>query len=118
MRYTKTKYLSAIDALKLGMTQLEPDGNVCAICGDCGHQAWECHHNPLEGLRHIFAHRCFHCGIVAFTQEEAEDHFGKESDEIAKCIRRQNNDWLSKENYVWDFLKVFKNNKSGAQRIS
>ena len=87
MRYTKAKYLSAINDLKLGMSQLVPDGKVCAICGDCGHQAWECHHNPLEGLRHYHASRCSHCGYVAFTQEECEEHFGKTQDEVSKCIK-------------------------------
>lgn len=48
MKYTKNDYEKAIEALKLGMTQLEPDGNCCSICGDNGHQAWECHHNPLN----------------------------------------------------------------------
>jgi hypothetical protein len=86
-RYTEAKYRSAIGALKLGMQQLEPDGRSCLICGDGGHQAWECHHNPLEGLRHYHASRCSHCGYVAFTQEECEEHFGTASDEIAKCLK-------------------------------
>ena len=46
--FTREQYEKAIENLQLGMTQLEPDGNNCAICGDTGHQAWECHHNPLN----------------------------------------------------------------------
>ncbi len=37
-----------IKVFNLAKTQLEPDGNCCAVCGDNDHQAWECHHNPLS----------------------------------------------------------------------
>jgi hypothetical protein len=47
-RPSKTDYLTAIESLRLGMHQLEPDGKCCIICGDNDHQAWECHHNPLS----------------------------------------------------------------------
>lgn len=47
MRFTLQDYQTAIENLRLGMTQLEPDGNECAICGDGGHQAMECGRNPL-----------------------------------------------------------------------
>lgn len=51
MRYTKQEYKKAIENLKLGMEQLEPDGNCCSICGDSGHMAFECGFNPLEAMR-------------------------------------------------------------------
>ena len=47
MRFTLQDYQTAIESLRLGITQLEPDGNECAICGDGGHQAMECGRNPL-----------------------------------------------------------------------
>lgn len=47
MRFTTQDYKTAIENLRLGMTQLEPDGDDCAICGDVGHQAMECGRNPL-----------------------------------------------------------------------
>ena len=50
MRFTKEQYEKAIEALKEGMTQLEPDGDNCHICGDSGHQAFECGHNPLLAM--------------------------------------------------------------------
>lgn len=51
MRFTPQDYQTAIENLQLGMTQLEPDGNDCAICGDVGHQAMECGRNPLVAQR-------------------------------------------------------------------
>lgn len=27
--------------------QMKPDGNNCAVCGDIGHQAFECRFNPF-----------------------------------------------------------------------
>ena len=47
MRYEKLNYEAAISALTMGMSQLEPDGKNCAICGDNDHQAFECSQNPL-----------------------------------------------------------------------
>lgn len=47
MLFTTQQYQTAIENLRLGMTQLVPDGNECAICGDGGHQAMECGRNPL-----------------------------------------------------------------------
>jgi len=41
------KYAKATLSIIRAETQLEPDGNNCAVCGDSGHQAWECHHNPV-----------------------------------------------------------------------
>ena len=45
---TEDDYDRAIAVLELAKTQLEPDGNCCAICGDNDHQAWECIFNPLS----------------------------------------------------------------------
>lgn len=50
MRFTKDMYEQAIKDLQDGMTQLAPDGHCCAICGDSGHQAWECGSNPLYAM--------------------------------------------------------------------
>lgn len=50
MRYTTSQYDEAIANLQLAKTQLKPDGNHCAICGDGGHQAWECAWNPLRAM--------------------------------------------------------------------
>lgn len=45
--FTSKDYMDVIQPLMAGLGQLRPDGNSCAICEDNGHQAWECHHNPL-----------------------------------------------------------------------
>lgn len=50
MRFNRTQYEAAIAALNAGKNQREPDGKPCAICGDGGHQAWECGHNPLLAM--------------------------------------------------------------------
>ena len=50
MRFTRAQYDAAIAALVQGAAQLEPDGACCAICGDSGHQAWECGGNPLYAM--------------------------------------------------------------------
>lgn len=50
MRFTKEQYEKAIKDLQDGMTQLEPNGHGCHICGDSGHQAFECGHNPLVAM--------------------------------------------------------------------
>ena len=47
MPFTQIQYDDAIENLERGRTQLQPDGNNCAICGDSGHQAWGCGYNPL-----------------------------------------------------------------------
>jgi hypothetical protein len=51
MRFTRTQYETAIENLQDAMTQLQPDGRDCAICGDTGHQAFECGHNPLLAMQ-------------------------------------------------------------------
>jgi hypothetical protein len=85
MIFRKEDYEKSIKDLQEGMTQLEPDGNCCAICGDNDHQAWECHHNPLVHSKRYWKslteYRCFHCGQVFTDEKNAEEHFGKRKDE-------------------------------------
>ena len=50
MRFTIEQYDKAIKALEAAKTQLDPDGDECHSCGDSGHQAWECEHNPLLAM--------------------------------------------------------------------
>jgi len=80
-RITAEEYDEAIRDLQDAKMQLQPDGNNCAVCHDSGHQAWECHHNPLvmarRGVKAELEWRCFHCGTVCHTQEAAVAHFGK-----------------------------------------
>lgn len=80
MRFTAEQYDQVIEKLEHGRGQLAPDGNNCNICGDSGHQAPECRHNPLvmmaeaESLRGSW--RCFHCDNVFVTEADAQAHFG------------------------------------------
>lgn len=78
---TALDYDEAIYDLMKAKEQLGPDGNSCAVCGDGGHQAWECHHNPLAMARRtakeLQTYRCFHCGQSFTNPVEAEEHFGK-----------------------------------------
>lgn len=87
---TAEEYGAAIDALKLASTQLEPDGNPCAVCGDSGHQSWECHHNPLVLAKRVEVAegrwRCYHCNEVFDDPEEARKHFGNTSEATPRCI--------------------------------
>jgi hypothetical protein len=50
MRFTAEQYQLAIESLQDAQKQLEADGNPCAVCGDSGHMAWECGHNPLVAV--------------------------------------------------------------------
>lgn len=86
---TAVDYEEAIEALLAARTQLEPDGRGCVVCGDSGHQAMECHHNPLV-LSRRFAQAenvwtCFHCGEVFTTAEDARRHFGPELEPAPRC---------------------------------
>jgi hypothetical protein len=89
-RITADEYDEAIRDLQNAKTQLQPDGDNCAVCHDSGHQAWECHHNPLvmarRGVKAELEWRCFHCGFVCHTEEAAVAHFGKSEDEVARCL--------------------------------
>ncbi len=75
----KREYREAIDALELAMTQLQPDGKCCVICGDNDHQAFECLHNPLvmahRGDKLECSWRCFYCNRVFINYEKAKQHF-------------------------------------------
>lgn len=63
----------------------------CFVCEDTGHTAEHCHHNPLllarEWAKATNVWQCWHCGFVATNADEAEEHFGKSEDEVAKCLR-------------------------------
>lgn len=50
MRPTAYQYDEAIKRLQDAKTQIEPDGNCCAVCGDSGHQAHTCGFNPLVAM--------------------------------------------------------------------
>lgn len=77
---TKDEYEKAIETIKLAMTQLEPDGRSCVICEDIGHQAWECHFNPMVNhIRYWDAlnmWQCYHCGEIFVSDDQAAEHFG------------------------------------------
>ncbi len=49
-RFTVEQYDKAIAHLQDCKTQLEPNGHGCHCCGDSGHQAFECGHNPLVAM--------------------------------------------------------------------
>lgn len=50
MRFTADQYDEAIANLQDAKQQLAPDGNCCSVCGDSGHMAFECGHNPLVAV--------------------------------------------------------------------
>jgi hypothetical protein len=58
-------------------------------CGDSGHSASYCHHNPLlqarRGARKDKEFRCFHCGEVFTGEAEARKHFGKDETDDPAC---------------------------------
>ena len=88
--FTAKQYMKAIQDLKDGMGQLEPDGNLCAICGDNDHQSWECHHNPLVLMQRVKKAegrwRCYHCNEVFDDPEKARKHFGNIPKTTTHCI--------------------------------
>lgn len=88
--FTSANYSDAMQRLIAGLGQLGPDGNPCAICGDSGHQAWECHHNPLVIMQRVQAAeskwRCYHCGEVFDDPEAARKHFGNIPTATPRCI--------------------------------
>ena len=88
--FKTAEYSEAMQMLMAGWGQLRPDGNNCAICGDSGHQAWECHQNPLVIIRRVKAAeskwRCFHCGEVFDDSEAARQHFGNIPSATPRCI--------------------------------
>ena len=98
--FTEKDYLSAIRKLKRGMAQLQPNGYPCFICGDTGHQAWECHHNPLVAVELAGKYQCYHCGRI-FSEEDAEEHFGKSEDEVARCLQPAPSGPPVEEGWYW-----------------
>lgn len=52
--------------------------------------------------------KCFHCGFLAETREEAEQHFGKTEDEAATCLAS-----LSASNVMRDALERMLQHPSG-----
>jgi hypothetical protein len=98
--YTEEDYREAIEALQRGMTQLAPDGHNCAICEDSGHQAWECHHNPLNAMKDYWGWRCFHCGRLFLDSEAAKEHFGTMEDDLTRYQRLALNYLLDSEREV------------------
>ena len=89
-RPSAADYTDAIEALEDARRQLEPDGAHCSVCGDGGHQAWECHHNPLAMARRAAQQqatwRCFHCGAEFTDAEAAAEHFGDRDDPAPACV--------------------------------
>ncbi len=83
---TKEEYEKAIENIKLAMTQLEPDIRNCVVCGDGGHSACECHHNPVHAMQLQWGWRCFYCGHVMHTEEEVREHFGPEESETVSSL--------------------------------
>lgn len=51
IRPTVEDYNKLIGILVEGREQLAPDGDPCRCCGDNGHQAFECHHNPAYVMK-------------------------------------------------------------------
>lgn len=66
MRFTTNQYDEAIQDLNNAKRQLEPDGNCCSCCGDSGHQAFECGHNPLLAMAN--------CAGIAKTAHELHEY--------------------------------------------
>lgn len=81
---SESAYNKAMNAMASARTQLQPDGENCAVCGDTDHQAFECHHNPLVLARKwesaTSVYRCFHCGFVAKDEASAIAHFGSKNE--------------------------------------
>ena len=66
MRFTVDQYDKAIAHLHDAKGQLEPDGHGCHCCGDSGHQAFECGHNPLVAMAM--------CEAIAEHADKLHDH--------------------------------------------
>lgn len=87
--WTVGDYLDALGKIQEGLKQLKPDGNPCAICGDDGHQAWECHHNPLVMMARAkkadAEWRCYNCGKIFTDESSAHIHFGLNASDPPGC---------------------------------
>jgi hypothetical protein len=84
-------YQEAIEFLQEAKANLEIGHHYCP-CGDaCAIN--QCHHNPLVMARRAVeqqhAFRCYHCGLVCLTEEEANDHFGTKEDALPSCLKNQ-----------------------------
>ncbi len=92
LMYSKDDYFEAIYILFRGSSQLEPNGIHCSICEDIGHQAWQCHHNPLNHAKQFWASmtsfRCFHCGRLFTGDKDAIEHFGEKASSFVPLCRR------------------------------
>lgn len=109
---TAADYDEAIEALRLGRSQLAADPRGCIVCESDDHSAPDCHHNPLVLARRFAAvihvlelipsplpypedvvraplgWRCFHCDERFVSEADAREHFGKSEDEVARCLVR------------------------------
>jgi hypothetical protein len=65
MRFTAAQYDEAIRNLQDARKQLEPDGDCCSVCGDDGHMAFGCGHNPLVAVAL--------CGAIATRSEQLHE---------------------------------------------
>lgn len=89
----ESDYDEAIRDLQAAKTQTEPIkcAYQCAVCGDGGHLASQCHHNPLvmarRAARAARVWRCYHCDFVAYTHQQAEEHFGTAPGDEPSCFR-------------------------------
>ncbi len=90
-------YEEVIEKLVLGLAQLRSIAKGefqrdCGICGDTGHTAEACHHNPLllmalgEEAKNGKVWRCFHCDAVFTDREGAQRHFGNDIAQPPDCI--------------------------------
>ena len=84
-------YDEAIEALKNARDQIASGDyrHGCAVCSDSGHDAKQCHHNPLILARQWAAAtnvwQCWHCGFIATNEVEARGHFGPNEHHPAEC---------------------------------
>jgi hypothetical protein len=93
---TLADYNDAIEALTNARDQIasQERGEYqpgCSVCSDSGHTASTCHHNPLILARQwataTAVYVCWHCGFIATTSAEAQEHFGANDQEEAACQR-------------------------------
>lgn len=80
MRFTTVQYEKAIAHLRDAMTQLEPNDHGCHCCGDSGHQAFECGHNPLVAMAM--------CEGIAETAATLHDHVHTLGDKPSATVLR------------------------------
>jgi len=86
---TRAEYDEAIADLTAARDEEPASG--CGVCGDSGHTAAFCHHNPLVMARRAVCAarvwRCYHCNAVFADHAAAAEHFGRGEEEAAKCLR-------------------------------